>query len=163
MRKIVIVSEVLIGAHYHKISNESPDGTFESLNMKKVNEVKDKLAKNHNPLSDILANGLAKSAALVNNFSLNAPKKQKAENLKKNLQKKINEIGLFYDVKLDTNDGDLKYIKKDGANLILISPYIYEWMDFDGIEKADYYELSTDEFDNGKTDKIMEYLMEIVP
>ncbi len=97
------------------------------------------------------------------NAYFNPFKKSRSNVLKENLEKKLKENGLYYEVSVDVNHGDLQYLKREGYQLMLISPYISQYQDYDGIECTDYYKMSLDEFDNGNVDNIIAYLLKMEP
>lgn len=98
----------------------------------------------------------------VNSYP-NPFKKSRVKVLKENLDKKLKENGLYYDVLIDANHGDLQALKREGFDLLLISPYISGHQNYDGLERTDYYKMSLDEFDNGNVDSIISYLIKMVP
>lgn len=98
----------------------------------------------------------------VNSY-FNPFKKSRSSVLKDNLEKKLKENGLYYEVFEDVNHGDLKALKREGYNLMLISPYVSQYQDYDGLERTDYYKLSLEEFDHGNVDHIIAYLLKMAP
>ncbi len=95
------------------------------------------------------------------NSHINPFKKSRSRVLKDNLEKKLKENGLYYEVYEDVNHGDLQSLKREGYNLMLISPYVSQYQNYEGLERTDYYKMSLDEFDHGNVDSIIAYLLKM--
>ncbi len=77
---------------------------------------------------------------------------------KKSLSETLKEKNMDYEVYVDsTYDGPKKLIQ-DEDTLLLISPYIKDKVDIDGISKNNYYILSENEFNDGYVEDIITYL-----
>lgn len=92
---------------------------------------------------------------------LNIFKKSLSETFKENLNKKLKEKNMNYEASVDFTYDSLKNLIKDGASLLLLSPYIKEIVNTSNINKNDYYILSEKEFINGYVENIISYLEEL--
>lgn len=92
---------------------------------------------------------------------LNIFKKSISETFKDNLNKKLKEKNMNYEASVDSTYDSLKNLIKDGASLLLLSPYIKEIVSTNNINKNDYYILSEKEFINGYVENIISYLEEL--
>ncbi|SQB01202.1 Uncharacterised protein [Clostridium beijerinckii] len=63
-----------------------------------------------------------------------------------------------YKVHVDSTYDDLKNLIQDEDTLLLISPYIKDKVDIDGINKNNYYILRETEFNDGYVEDIITYL-----
>lgn len=77
---------------------------------------------------------------------------------KKSLSETLKEKNMDYEVHVDSTYDDLKNLIQDEDTLLLISPYIKDKVDIDGISKNNYYILSENEFNNGYVEDIITYL-----
>ncbi len=66
-----------------------------------------------------------------------------------------------YNVKLDQSFGDMEELIKEKTNLILISPYIKNYVDISNIDENKYYILSEKEFLEGNIENIIKNLSSI--
>lgn len=92
---------------------------------------------------------------------LNIFKKSQSETLKENLNQKFKEKNMSYKAAIDFTFDSLEDLIRDGASLILISPYIKERIDMSNISKNQYYILSEKEFNEGYTENIISYLEDL--
>ena len=81
--------------------------------------------------------------------------KKNSTTLKKNLQNKLKEKKLDCTVEVNNYKGDLLEMKQDGANLILLSPYIKTLVDVSGLEEKDYYFMSESDYLHCSIDNIL--------
>lgn len=86
---------------------------------------------------------------------LNIFKKSLSETLKEKLNQKLKEKNMDYEVHVDSTYDDLKNLIQDEDTLLLISPYIKDKVDIDGISKNNYYILSENEFNDGYVEDII--------
>lgn len=89
---------------------------------------------------------------------LNIFKKSLSETLKEKLNQKLKEKNMDYKVHVDSTYDDLKNLIQDEDTLLLISPYIKDKVDIDGINKNNYYILRETEFNDGYVEDIITYL-----
>ena len=74
------------------------------------------------------------------------------------LNKEFKESNLDYIATIDESYEIPKKILENGADMILISPFVKEFIDLSGIEKIKYYEIGKVEYDRSKIEIIIEYL-----
>lgn len=89
---------------------------------------------------------------------LNIFKKSLSKKLKENLDKKLKEKNMDYRVEIDRTYESLEDLIKNGADLILISPFIKENIDVKNINKNNYYIMSEKEFLDGYIEAIVDYI-----
>ncbi|MGL4991165.1 MAG: hypothetical protein ACRCYE_05700 [Sarcina sp.] len=81
-----------------------------------------------------------------------------SNNLAKNLSQKLLKEGLTSNIEVDTTFNNCTELINDGADLLLISPYIKHLIDVNDIDKKNIYFLSEKEFINTETSTIVEYI-----
>lgn len=85
-------------------------------------------------------------------------KKLLSKRLCDNLNNRFKENHLDYKAYSETNYyRNVKDLTED-YNLLLLSPYVVDRVDFNQLNDDSYYILSIDEFEEGKTDKILLFL-----
>lgn len=89
---------------------------------------------------------------------LNPFKKSLSRKLSDALNEKLKEKNMDYEADVDHSYDSLEDLVRNGADLVLISPYIKENFSTSNVDKANYYVLSEDEFNHAKTENIISYL-----
>lgn len=85
-------------------------------------------------------------------------KKSRSANLRQVLQKQLAENHLDYTVEVDNFTGDIQQMHKDGADLILLSPYVAKAFALNEAEKEYCRVLREEEYLNGETGRLVEFL-----
>lgn len=78
--------------------------------------------------------------------------------LQDNLNTKFKELNMDYQAVVDKSYGNMEDLIKEGADTILISPYIREYVNVKGIKSKYYYMLNEEEFVQGKLKNIINLL-----
>ncbi|MGD6842548.1 hypothetical protein ACQCVH_08485 [Bacillus infantis] len=92
---------------------------------------------------------------------LNIFKKSYSKTLESHLNQIFLEKGLDYKASVDSTYDSLTELIQNGARLLLISPYIKEYVDVHILNNDRYYILSEEEFNNGYTENIIAFLKEM--
>lgn len=85
-------------------------------------------------------------------------KKSLSEKLKSALKERFIQGKMDYDVTVDTTYESCETIIRNGASLLLISPYVKNMVDVTNMDSKRYYFLNEDEFNNSDVEGIIRYL-----
>lgn len=88
-------------------------------------------------------------------------KKSWSRQFKEKLNKRFLESGMNYQASVDITYEDLETLLSQGANVLLISPYIKNKVNTDNLNSGDYYVLSRDEFNNTQVEDVLKFLIDI--
>ena len=81
-------------------------------------------------------------------------KKCRSAVLKENLQSAFALNNHKIEVIVDVNHGDMQFLKRDGVDLFLIPEDIANYIDYSGIDMAECFKLTHDEYESGNTERI---------
>jgi len=87
--------------------------------------------------------------------SLNPFKKTRADILKKNLEKVIQEEQLDFRVERDITYGDIPQLKADGANFFIVTPFASDYVELNLLGENEYVVLTGQEYDEGDVSRIV--------
>lgn len=89
---------------------------------------------------------------------LNIFKKSISTNLKNTLNEIFKAKNMNCIASVDHTYDTLDKLINDGADLLVLSPYIKTHIDTSNLSKDDYYMLSEEDFNNANVEKIIDYL-----
>ena len=103
-----------------------------------------------------------RNSQVGNDGHINIFKKKRSTVLKENIEKALSQENLDIDVIIDTNHGDLHYLKREGVDLFIIPEMIYSYVDYGDIDKSSCFKLTNDEYDNGDVKRVVDYIKEMI-
>ncbi|MGL5069058.1 MAG: hypothetical protein ACRC6T_14785 [Sarcina sp.] len=83
--------------------------------------------------------------------------KSSSRRMRDRLNKEFKEQGMDFICNVDQSYKDIKTILENGADNLLISPLVRDFIDFTGVIDG-YYLLDEDEYENTEIDGVIEYL-----
>lgn len=89
-------------------------------------------------------------------------KKKRSTVIKEKIEKALSLENIDIDVIIDTNHGDLHYLKRQGVDLFIIPEMIYGYIDYSDIDKSCCFKLTNDEYDNGDIKRVIDYIKEML-
>lgn len=92
---------------------------------------------------------------------LNIFKRSLSKKLKDNLEKDLNENGGDYKISIDNSYESAAQLIQNNADLLLISPYVKDYVELDNLNENSCYILSEKEFNKGYTKDIIIYLYKV--
>lgn len=85
-------------------------------------------------------------------------KKSLSEKFKANLDQALKENSMDYSVSIDKTYANIDSFIQNDAKLVLISPYVKEYVNVNNMSANNYYILSEKEFNDGYTKDIITFL-----
>lgn len=85
-------------------------------------------------------------------------KKSLSRSLSDNLNERLIEENMDYQADVDQTYDSLEDLIRNGADLVLISPYIRDNISTENLDEANYYMLNEQEFLDGEVDNIISRL-----
>ena len=93
--------------------------------------------------------------------NINPFKKRLSTSLEASLKESLTKENLEYTVSIDQTYDTCKELIENGADLILISPYVKTMVDLSNLDKNSYYLLSITEFEDSNVDNIINFIKKL--